>query len=247
MKRPSFYKGVIISGAFFIAWMGMIIPLTIYATQFPPQNEIHRWVYFNRGSAIAAFMAVWVFLGFVMILCAGRAESKKSKWYWEHRKGAITEATLRKVNHRRATANDLTNPDPTALYEFRVVYSGQTSASLELRGNDPDIDKVLRKVGNKRLLRDTHITKAQIIAVNNTTVTDTKQGISIGRAILGGMVAGEVGAVLGGLSGKSHAVSSPGTNTFTFLVFYDNKAPETEKVLETSDRFKFLITKLEVQ
>ncbi len=251
MKKPSFYKGTIISFIIMLAWSAISLPITaMYASQYPPQhgeNAIHEWVYYNFSSAIIIVVIVVMILFVIAGTCAVRAENKQSKWYWEHRKDAITKVKLRKVNHRKPTADDLVRPQhlDIYLYEFQVTYDGTVSTELTIRGDDPDLDMLMSKVSNTNLLRDTHIVKTQIIAVNNTTITDTKQGISIGRAILGGMVGGGVGAVIGGLSGTARSTTTPGTNTFTFLVFYDDRAPATEQVVENSERFKFLITKIE--
>ena len=100
------------------------------------------------------------------------------------------------------------------------------------------------RLSDKRKYRqdliDAHITRAKIIAVNGIEKTVTKGAIS--RAIVGGMLAGEEGALLGALTAKTKTTVQ---NEYTFLVYYDNKFnPETEKVKESSPRFRTLVNKL---
>ncbi len=60
--------------------------------------------------------------------------------------------------------------------------------------------------------------------------------------IVGGMLAGEYGALYGALSASNQ---SPAINEFTFLVRYDTGIRKTEKVRENTPRFQFLVSKLE--
>ena len=87
---------------------------------------------------------------------------------------------------------------------------------------------------------DKHIKSTQIIAVNG--VTPNVSGKVLRRMIVGGMLAGEYGALYGALNASRHSAD---INEFTFLVKYDNSIKKTEKVREDSPRFKFLISKLE--
>lgn len=96
------------------------------------------------------------------------------------------------------------------------------------------------KYDNGKRPKDSHITKTKIIAVNGIEETSHKGMYS--RAILGGMLAGESGALLGALSAtKQEHVD----NQFTFLVYYSGGEIETENVKQSSGRFKFLVSKLE--
>ncbi len=88
---------------------------------------------------------------------------------------------------------------------------------------------------------DKHISKAKIIAVNGIEQTVPKGAIT--RSIVGGMLAGPTGALVGAMSASSRTETIE--NEYTFLVTYDFGTHETEKVKESSPRFKFLLSKLE--
>lgn len=91
--------------------------------------------------------------------------------------------------------------------------------------------------------QDKYIKKTQLLAVNGIQYT-THKGI-VGNAILGHMVAGDIGAIIGALS--SEQVHSD--NEFTFLVYYNGgrygKKKVVEKVRQSNARFKVLAEKLE--
>ena len=87
---------------------------------------------------------------------------------------------------------------------------------------------------------DKHIKSTQIIAVNG--VTPNVSGKVLRRMIVGGMLAGEYGALYGALSASNQ---SPAINEFTFLVKYDTGIRKAEKVRENTPRFQFLVSKLE--
>ena len=88
--------------------------------------------------------------------------------------------------------------------------------------------------------RDKHIKSTRIIAVNG--VTPNVSGKVLRGMIVGGMLAGEEGALYGAIRASNQ---SPTINEYTFLVKYDDAIQKTEKVKETSPRFQFLISKLE--
>ena len=91
--------------------------------------------------------------------------------------------------------------------------------------------------------QDKYIKKTRLLAVNGIQYT-THKGI-VGNAILGHMVAGDVGALIGAMS--SEQVHSD--NEFTFLLYYNGgrygKKKVIEKVRQSSARFKILVDKLE--
>lgn len=97
-----------------------------------------------------------------------------------------------------------------------------------------------KKYNNGTQDRDKHIKSTRIITVNG--VTPNVSGKVLRGMIVGGMLAGEEGALYGAIRASNQ---SPAINEYTFLVKYDDAIQKTEKVKETSPRFQFLISKLE--
>lgn len=91
--------------------------------------------------------------------------------------------------------------------------------------------------------QDRYIEKTRLLAVNGIEYT-THKGI-IGNAILGHMVAGDVGALIGAMSSEQRHTD----NEFTFLVYYNGgrkgNTKEIEKVRQSNPRFEILVKKLE--
>ena len=89
---------------------------------------------------------------------------------------------------------------------------------------------------------DSHITRTRIIAVNGITQTITRGALT--RAIAGDALAGHMGALIGALTAPQETRTVD--NEYSFLVIYDTGDPQIEKVRESSPRFKFLLSKLEL-
>ena len=91
--------------------------------------------------------------------------------------------------------------------------------------------------------QDRYIEKTRLLAVNGIEYT-THKGL-VGNAILGHMVAGDIGALIGAMSSEQRHTD----NEFTFLVYYNGgrkgRTKETEKVRQSSARFQVLVSKLE--
>ncbi len=91
--------------------------------------------------------------------------------------------------------------------------------------------------------QDKYIKKTRLLAVNGIQYT-THKGI-VGNAILGHMVAGDVGALIGAMSSEQVHTD----NEFTFLVYYNGgrkgNTKEIEKVRQSNPRFEILAKKLE--
>ena len=90
---------------------------------------------------------------------------------------------------------------------------------------------------------DQLIKKTRLIAVNGVDYVTNKGMIT--NAIIGHMLAGNIGAFLGAMSAEQvHR-----ENEFTFLVLYNEgkkgSKREVEKVRQSSGRFQFLVSKLE--
>ncbi len=100
--------------------------------------------------------------------------------------------------------------------------------------------QVIGRFEYKQNLKDDHITRTKIIAVNETDPTPSTLKAAA-RAAVGGFIAGDAGAAYGALTTKG----KPVRNIYTFLVYYDNrKDPAIEKVIENSARFQTPIKKL---
>lgn len=236
MKKPMFHvKSWILSIIAICLWGLAILPYFIKNSNFP---QLPEWL-----------PPVFGILGLVLIGIAFASNSgeldRESKWYWENRKDEIESTRLSSVNNKKPTVEDLQNIEPGKKYQFRVSYKDKV-CDLEVDSGDPDLHLLLDKMTNYKLNNDRHITKTQILAVNNNQIIDTQQRASIGKALLGGLIAGEAGFILGGLSGSSTSVVRNGPNRYTFLVVYDDRAPVTETETEGSKRFQFLLSKLEV-
>lgn len=192
-------------------------------------------------------MGLGLVIGIVGLILFITGAFKGQKWEWEQYHSFATSAKLMSVEGRKPVVTDLC-PDISKHipYDFSLVDCGEHGQMNGiLYSDDPTLPALLDVISNKDLLKDKHITKTKIMAVNNDAVTYTSGGISVGGALIGGILAGDVGALLGGLTGSKTSQTRNGENIFTFLVVYDDRPPETEKVKESSQRFKFFITKLE--
>lgn len=236
MKKPMFHVK---------SWIFLIITVLISGSAMLP------FFIKNNGFIQADSPTPLVLMGLAIVMFAVtvitdiRASKQESKWYWENRKEEIVKTRLNYVNGNKPTVEDVQTIKPNTKYRFNVFYKGR-NCDTEVDSSDPDLHLLLDKMTNYKLNNDRHITKTQILAVNNNQIIDTQQRASIGKALLGGLIAGEAGFILGGLSGSSTSVVRNGPNRYTFLVVYDDRAPVTETETEGSKRFQFLLTKLEV-
>ena len=91
--------------------------------------------------------------------------------------------------------------------------------------------------------QDAYIKKTQILAVNGIQYKTHKGAVS--NAIIGHMVASDIGALVGAMSAEQIHTD----NEFTFLVYYNGgkkgNKKEVEKVRQSSKRFDILVSKLE--
>lgn len=233
MKKPNFYAWLILPA---VLLLGYITALPLVTKWLTEQSNL------STAASALAFVIPIVICFLIAMIIAGRAEKKTSEWVRMYGIDEVTKVKLLTVDRHRPTGNDLTNPHGT--YRFMGFYKGSSKVTIECRPGDPEFQALIAKIAGSRAERDTHITQTQIIAVNNNTFTDTRQRISITKALIGGMLAGEAGFILGGASGGSRSVSRPGENIYTFVVFYDDAPPVTEKVKESEQRFKYLVSKL---
>lgn len=258
MKKPKFLPKVLITGliVFLLAIAVMIVvvdTLTTRATSRVMANWPEWKIWIRQNIDSNDFLIVWLPLMFLLlmiwIIWFGIAYKKENQWYWEHYKNRIASVKVKAIgiNHK-SQLNDLNFPrDGKQIIKFSADYQGKIGwKDIELKSDDPDLDFLLDKIDNPKLVSDKHITKTKVLAVNNDTVTYTNGGISIGGAVIGGLIAGDVGAILGGLSGSKYSQTQNGENIYTFLVCYDDRPPETEKVKESDRRFKFLISKFDI-
>ena len=232
MKKPNFYAGVFVC----LGLLMIYIPVTGLFYQ-----PVLRYTRFDTTKTVLLLMCPVLLLFIIAGVLGGRADKKNREWIINYGLKDVTEVKLVSVNGRKPNGDDLTHP--SGIYKF-VVWHGMSNATIKCYPSDPGFHELLGKISGSKAQRDTHITKTQIIAVNNNTFTDTKQRISITKALIGGLLAGEAGFILGGASGGSRSVSRPGENIYTFLVFYNDSPPQTEHVKESDQRFTYLVSKL---
>ena len=235
MKKPNFYKKA-------IAW----IIITLF-TFLLCGGLLGPWLQSKTGMSIGLAALIGytplVVVGYITLNSLEKASTKSLEWVRNHGLKQADSVVLKSVDGRKPIETDFRNPDPDAKYLFEVQH-GLTFLPVTFSPKDPEFQDLMRKTAGSRLARDSHILRTQIIAVNNKTFTDTRQRISITKALIGGLIAGEAGFILGGASGRSRSVTRQGENQYTFVVYYDDVPPETEKVYESSKRFKYLISKL---
>lgn len=190
-------------------------------------------------------MALYLFVPLGMIGIIDKKGNNYSEWLWENRKDDVQKATILLALSKKL--DDLLTPSDKR-YTFHVTFKDNGTHDVTLKAGDADMPFMISKLVDCPQVRDAHIKKTVIIAVNNQQITDTQQRISIAGALVGGLIAGAPGAMLGGLRGStSYTYDKPGSNYYTFLIVFDDGRPnETERVQEVSSRFKFLITKLDV-
>ncbi len=233
MKKPNYYVGLIVVLALVVAYIPASMPLTQWLVE---KSRL------NTAYATVIWIAPVLVLFLIAMIVVARAEKKTSEWVRRYGINEVTKVKLLTVNRRRPTGDDLLHPN--GVYRFTGLYQGSSKVTIECRPGDPEFQQLIVKISGSKAERDTHITRTQIIAVNNDAFMNTRQRISITKALIGGMLAGEAGFILGGASGSSRSFSRPGENIYTFVVFYDDTSPETEKVKESDPRFKYLVSKL---
>ena len=200
MKKPNFYAGM------FICIGLLMIYLPASALLYQPVMRLMR---FDTTRTVLLLMCPALLLFIMAAVLAGQADKKSREWIVKYGLKDVTQVKLVSVNGRKPNGNDLTHP--VGIYKF-VVWHGISSATIKCAPGDPAFQELISKISGSKAQRDTHITKTQIIAVNNNTFTDTKQRISVTKALIGGLLAGEAGFILGGASGGSRSVSRPGEN-----------------------------------
>jgi len=234
LKKPNYYKGA-------FGW------LVIVFVSFLAGPLIGQWLQNKTGvslgfAALVGYIPLILF-GCIAVCSLQNASAKSAEWVRSYGLKQANEVTLKSVDGRKPTEEDLINPDPDAKYSFMVVHGG-TFLPVTYTPKDPEFNDLMAKIAGSKLARNAHIQRTQIIAVNNKTLTDTHQRISITKAIIGGLIAGEAGFILGRASGESRSITRQGENQYTFIVYYDDAPPETEKVYESNKRFKYLVSKL---
>ena len=85
-----------------------------------------------------------------------------------------------------------------------------------------------------------NIEKTKLITVNGQGAKSyTTTNGAIGRAIVGSMVAGPVGAVIGASTARTHTTTKDEPSKYMFMVYYKNGSRERDTV--TEDNWKFEI------
>lgn len=106
----------------------------------------------------------------------------------------------------------------------------------------------IKKDKAKTFERD-NVIKTRFLDQNVTSsVTSSKtRGDSIGRAIVGGVVAGPAGTIIGAGTGKKKTTYTTAQHSSTtFLVYYKDGSQSIKTVDEGSDMYKLYLNKLSV-
>lgn len=215
--------------AFFLA--ALALPVSALAEKEPRETRTPMLILLILYAvAMIVFMIWWTARG-------GKSENKK----WALNKDKLIWAKL--WEPKDATPLDLQTGQKKIL--FKVKYEGvRGKHGIAVGPGSEDSKWILAHLADSKLKDDLHITETQILAVNNKQITNSEQYVSISKALLGGLVAGEVGFLLGGLSGQSRGQIRNRSNDYMFLVKYDDRENLIEKVNEKNHRFQFLIQKL---
>lgn len=186
-------------------------------------------------------LGVYVIANIVFFIWWGARGGKSENKKWAKYKDKLIWAKL--WEPKDATLLDIQRGQKKIL--FKVKYQGvRGKHGIAVVPGSEDSKRILAHLADSKLKDDLHITETQILAVNNEQITSSEQHISISKALLGGLMAGDVGFFLGGLSGMSRGRIRNRPNDYTFLVKYDDRENRTEKVNEKNHRFQFLIQKL---
>jgi len=98
-----------------------------------------------------------------------------------------------------------------------------------------------------KIKRETVI-KTKFIDSSHTATSSsrTKVGSAAGRAIVGGMIAGPVGAIIGGGTGKKKTTITE-HHTTTFMVYYKDGTHKAETVENNTTRYQIYMDRLEME
>ena len=88
------------------------------------------------------------------------------------------------------------------------------------------------------------IRKTQYMNANVSTTRKTSTSSAIGRAVVGGAIAGDVGAIVGASTAKQKVKSK---HTTTFLVLYKDGHKSLETVADESLEYQVYVDKLEIE
>lgn len=128
------------------------------------------------------------------------------------------------------------------IVSFVFLYNGSSKAKakrelkeqkLQAKAEQRRIEEERKLKERQQKLRDNWPVSAVIV----TTQDKTKNKSGLGRAVVGGMIAGPVGAVVGASVGKKTVVTG---QTVTFSVKYQSGRTGIETVEVGSERFNFL-------
>lgn len=85
--------------------------------------------------------------------------------------------------------------------------------------------------------------KTKFIDSSHTVTSQVSTSSAVGRAVIGGMIAGSVGAVIGAGTAKQNTYEK---NTTTFMVYYDDGSRKVETVSNNSYIYKKYMNLLEL-
>ena len=107
---------------------------------------------------------------------------------------------------------------------------------------------VVSKSSNKKMeYLEQNVLKTKIIDTSHTATSTSraKTGSSIGRAVVGGMIAGPVGSIVGAGTAKRKTEVQE-RHTTTFMVFYKDGSRRHETVENGSKLYNFYMNKVEM-
>ncbi|WP_459129200.1 hypothetical protein [Guggenheimella bovis] len=87
------------------------------------------------------------------------------------------------------------------------------------------------------------IVKTKIIDTSHTSSDQVSTGSAVGRAVIGGALFGDIGAIVGASTAKRKVKEH---HTTTFMVYYDNGMTQHKTVENGSKLYEKFMAKLEV-
>lgn len=175
-------------------------------------------------------------IGFVLVKTVGKSREQTPEDIQQN--GIRRDVEYARVKLNGHSIDELTVPrDDDLTFRFIVKYKRDPREyGVEVKPGSEDAEYLVTKLANYKAIIET-----QILAVNADQIVDTSRRVSVTKALLGGLIAGEAGFILGGLAGCSRSYVRNQVNQFTFLVKYSNGTNQTETVKENDQRFQTLV------
>ena len=242
MKKPNFYARYVTFPAVILCILtaAFVFVLRISAHPSPrpewPEPVLQIW---KMREALPLMYLGMLIPPDIVLLAACFAHLKESRWLWENRQDLITSIRLERMGELKQPGLEVfcfpKKKRPAAT--FRVTYRGfRTRRYVGISPLDPQFEAVMARVDSPAVVRDRHIVKTRIIAAGHRTRTVTQWHARAVRSSFSRTVHS---------TGLARSESVPGNGLFTFLVYFDDRKPVTEKAWEGTPRCTFLLDKLE--